>query len=129
MLQSWAWLGLCGLCGVLRACAMAKPWLQGLILVCARGIEPASSSTEECGVIVCFCWCCMPLWAYSTPTSTVAHAQWPGHGQGVLPRPRARAIAAGLSRSGLASERVLGAIGRLGTPLFWRESFFAGVLV
>jgi hypothetical protein len=58
-------------------------------------------------VYLCFCWCFVPLWAHSIPTSTVACSRRLGCCPGVLPRPCVRAAAAFASRSGLASGRVL----------------------
>ena len=57
---------------------------------------------------LCFCWCFVPLWAHSIPTSTVACSRRLGCCPGVLPRPCVRAAAAFASRSGLAGGRVLG---------------------
>ena len=57
---------------------------------------------------LCFCWCFVPLWAHSIPTSTVACSRRLGCYPGVLPRPCVRAAAAFASRSGLAGGRVLG---------------------
>ena len=57
---------------------------------------------------LCFCWCFVPLWAHSIPTSTAARSRRLGCCLSVLPRPCVRAAAAFASRSGLASGRVLG---------------------
>ena len=57
---------------------------------------------------LCLCWCCVPLMAHSTPTSTVACSRRPGCYPCVLPWPCVREAAANASRGGLASGRALG---------------------
>ena len=64
------------------------------------------------------------MWAHNITTCTAVCLRWPGRGQGLLLQSRARKMAAGTSRGGLASEPVLGewAVGH--TIVFWRESSF-----
>ena len=74
-------------------------------------------------MVLCFCCCCVPLWAHSIATGTSACSRRPGHCQCVLPWPYAREMVAGASRGGLASERVLGEV-RKASPPMGREGIF-----
>ena len=72
-----------------------------------------------CGVLLCSVWCCVPLWAHSTSTSTFVRLWQPGCCQRVLLWPCVREMVAGVSRGGLASERVLGEWADEHTIVFW----------
>ena len=75
-------------------------------------------------MVLCFCCCCVPLWAHSIATGTSACSRRPGHCQCVLPRPYAREMVAGASRGGLASERVLGEVKKASPPMEREGNFF-----
>ena len=68
-------------------------------------------------MVLCFCCCCVPLWAHSIATSTSACSRRPRHCQCVLPWPYARGMAPGASRGGQASERVLGEVKKASPPM------------